>query len=270
MPDHTGCRYITDELPTALDLDEFDPKLPGLDINHISACRYDENTWLGFPALYRKYPPAGLDPKGRENHRFFAQGNDGTWETQVAVSRDGRCWSRPDRTAYLTPGFYGDPNGGINGLSAGMLQRGDATYLYGGGQSVTHGILEPGEQRGVGAIYRYAIPRDRFLAAAAGPQGGRLVTHPLALSGAKLTLNIDCGGLGEASVELQAADRAPLPGFTHDDCDRLDLNHLECEPTWRGASTQNISGAKAVRIEVRLRAARLYALTVQAPLASAV
>ena len=265
LPDHTGCRYITDELPTALDVDEADPALPGLDINHISACCYGKNTWLGFPALYRKYPPAGLDRQGRENHRFFTQGNDGTWETQVAVSRDGRRWSRPDRTAYLPPGFFGSPDGGINSLSAGMLQRGNATYLYGGAQSVTHGIFEPDEQRGVGAIYRYSLPRNRFLAAAAGPCGGRLVTHPLSLSGAKLTLNIDCGGLGEASVELQAPDGTPLPGFTHDDCDRLDLNHLECEPTWRGVSTLKISCAREIRVEVRLRSARLYALTVLAP-----
>jgi len=212
----------------------------------------------------------GLARKGREHHRFFAQGNDGTWETQVAVSRDGRCWSRPDRTAYLGPGFFGSPDGGINSLSAGMLRRGDAIYLYGGAQSVTHGILEPGERRGVGAIYRYAVPRDRFLAAAAGERGGRLTTHPLALSGARLTLNIDCGGLGEASVELQAADRTPLPGFTHDDCDRLDLNQLDCEPTWRGVSALNVSGAGAVRIEVRLRSARLYALAIQAPWGRAV
>lgn len=262
QPDSTGCRYITDELPTALDLDREDPPLPGLDINHLSACHYGPGTWLGFPALFRKYPPAGLDRAGREGHRFFAQGNDGTWETQLAVSRDGRCWSRPDRTAYLGPGIFGGPDGGINSLyGVGLVHRGDQVYQYGFGQSVTHGIFEPGEDRGVGAIYRFTQPRDRFIAAAAGPRGGRLLSHPLAWLGGDLELNLDCGGLGEASVEIRDAGNAPLPGFTHADCDRVDLNPLAQTVTWRGTTTRDLRAGQSLRLDLRLTSARLYALT---------
>ncbi|MEW6751612.1 MAG: hypothetical protein AB1505_11640, partial [Candidatus Latescibacterota bacterium] len=126
LPDGTGCRYVTDELPTVLDVDPEDPPIPGLDINHICAHRYGPGAWLGFPALFRKYPPAGLERAGREGHRFFAQGNDGTCETQLAVSRDGRRWRRPDRTAYLGPGLFGGPDGGLNALyGVGLLHRGD-------------------------------------------------------------------------------------------------------------------------------------------------
>jgi hypothetical protein len=263
-PDGTGTRYITDELPTALDIDADDQRQPGLDINHISASPYLPGAWFAFPALFRKYPPAGLGRAGREGHRFFAQGNDGTWETQLAVSRDGRHWSRPDRTAYLGPGLFGGPDGGLNSLyGIGLIRRGDEVYQYGSGQSVTHGIFEPGERRAVGAIYRFVQPRDRFIAAAAGPRGGRLVTHPFAWPGGELILNIDCGGLGDASVELRAIDGQPLPGFSAADCDRVDLNHLAHTVTWRGKTSQAIAARQNVRMEIRLNSAKLYAMEIR-------
>ena len=264
--DATGCRYLTDELPTALDIDADDPALPELDINHISAVRYAPDAWFGFPALYRHYPPAGLDRAGRERHRYFAQGNDGAWETQLAVSRDGRRWARPDRTPYLGPGLFGGPDGGINSLyGVGLISRGGEVFQYGAGQSVTHGIFEPGERRGVGAIYRFVQPRDRFLGAAAGPRGGRLLTEPFTWPGGTLTLNIDCGGLGEASVEVRDASGRPLPGFTHADCDRTDLNHLAFPVTWRGQTTQAIPQGRLIRVEARMQSARLYAMTSPMP-----
>ena len=258
--DNTGTRYITDELPTALDVDADDPALHGLDINHISASRYGPGAWLGFPGLFRHYPPAGLARTGREKHRFFAQGNDGTWETQLAVSRDGRHWTRPDRSAYLSPELYGGPEGGINSLCIGMIRHGDEITQYGFGQRVTHGIFEPGEQQGVGAIYRFVQPRDRFIAMAAGPRGGRFLTHPFAWPGGDLSLNIDCGGLGEASVELRDAEGNPLPGFTHADCDRIDLNHLAHAMMWRDRSTLALPSGQIVRLDMRLQSARLFAL----------
>lgn len=242
--DSTGCRYITDELPTVLDVDAGDPALPGLDLNHISAYRYGAGAWLGFPALFRKYPPAGLDRAGREGHRFY-----------------GRCWTRPDRTAYLGPGLFGGLDGGLNGLyGAGLVQRGDQVWQYGFGQRATHGIFDPGQQRGVGAIYRFVQPRDRFMAAAAGPRGGRLLTHPFELSGGRLVLNVDCGGLGEASIEVGDAGGQPLPGFAHADCDRVDLNPLAHVVTWRGRGDLSSLRGKLVRLDVRLQCARLYAM----------
>jgi hypothetical protein len=264
--DSTGYRYLTDELPTALDVDAADPPLPGLDLNHVSASRLGPRTWLGFPALFRKYPPAGLDRAGRETHRYFAQGNDGTWETQLAVSRDGRTWQRPDRSAYLGPGLWGGPDGGINSLyGVGLVRRGDEMLQFGSGQSVTHGIFEPGERRGVGAIYGYTQPVDRFMAAVAGIGGGRLLSEPLTWPGGDLVLNCDCGGLGQISAELRGVDHTPLPGFAHADCDRVDLNQLAAVVTWRGQTTQTVPVGQCLRLDLRLESTRLYALTCRPP-----
>ena len=262
--DATGTRYVTDELETALDIDDDDPTLSGLDINHISANCYGPGAWLAFPALYRKYPPAGLDRAGRDGHRFFAQGNDGTWETQLAVSRDGRRWSRPDRTAYLAPGFSRGPDGGINSIAVGMVHRGALIHQYGFGQYQTHGIFSPGEGKGTGAIFRHVQERDRFISATAGPRGGRFLTHPFEMPGGELRLNIDCGGLGEASVEIRDGEGRPLDGFSHGDCDRVDLNQLDHAVSWRGRRSLDGIAGRTARIDFRLCCARLYACTLGA------
>jgi hypothetical protein len=144
----------------------------------------------------------------------------------------------------------------------GMINRGDEIYQYGQGQSVTHGIFEPGERRGVGAIYRFEQPRDRFIGAEVGPRGGRLLTEPFQWPGGELTLNLDCGGLGEASVEVRAADGAPLPGFSHADCDRVDMNQLAAVVTWRGQTTLALPAGNGVRLDMRLQSARLYSVTI--------
>jgi hypothetical protein len=258
--DETGTLYITDELETVLDTDDEDPALPGLDINHISAHRYRTNTWFGFPALFRKYPPAGLDRDGREVSRYFAQGNDGTWETQLAVSRDGHHWTRSDRTAYLSPGIFGGVDGGINSIGIGMIHRDDSVYQYGFGQHQTHGVFSPGEMQRTGSIFMYIQEKDRFIAAASDHRGGGFQTHPFKIPGGKLVMNIECGGLGEGSVEIQDADGTPLNGFTHLDCDRVDLNQLAHVMSWRMKSDLSHLTDQFVRLDIRMQSAKLYAI----------
>jgi hypothetical protein len=247
-------------LPVALDIDADDPPLPGLDINHLSAHRYAANAWLAFPALYRKYPPAGMDAAGREGHRFFSQGNDGTWQTQLAVSRDGRRWCRPDRTGYVGPGLLGEIDGGLTSVAAGIVQRGQTLLQYGFSQRVTHGIFSPGELKGVGAIACYSQPVDRFIAATAGPNGGRFLTQPIRVGGSTLRLNIDCGGLGEASIEIRDETNCAIDGFSHDDCDRIDLNALSHVVCWRQQSDLSSLIGRTVRLECRMHNACVYAM----------
>ncbi|HJN14708.1 MAG TPA: hypothetical protein QGH10_04430, partial [Armatimonadota bacterium] len=258
VPDATGTRYIEDELETALDVDAHDPPLPGLDINHISAHIYAEGVYLGFPGIYRKYPPTGLDREGREGHRYFAQGNDGTFETQLAVSRDGRRWSRPDRRPYVSTGPFGAPDGGLVMVAPGMLARGEAMYQYYAGQRVTHGIFNPGEDEKVGGIFRLVQDKDRFIALSCGPSGGWLRTPVLRHAGTRLELNVDCSGLGEVAVQVLDATGAMVPGFGREDCDRVDLNQLCHTVTWRGRSDLSALAEQPIRLEFFMRSAKLY------------
>ncbi len=66
-------------------------------------------------------------------------------------------------------------------------------------------------------------------------------------------------------MEVRAGDGAPLPGFSHADCDRVDMNQLAAVVTWRGQTTRALTAGNGVRLDVRLTAAKLYALTVARP-----
>ncbi len=75
--------------------------------------------------------------------------------------------------------------------------------------------------------------------------------------------NLDAGpsgGPGEASVELCNAEGHPLPGFTHADCDRVDLNHLAHTVTWCGQSTLALLPGQSMRLEVRMNSTQLYTM----------
>ncbi|MCX6992103.1 MAG: hypothetical protein NT011_03055 [Kiritimatiellaeota bacterium] len=258
QPDNTGTTYIADELEKVMDVDENDPKLPGLDINHLSANIYRPGVYLGFPGIFRKYPPAGLDRIGRENHRYFAQGNDGTFETQLAVSRNGRQWTRPDRRPYVANGPFGSPDGGLIMVVPGWIERDHEIYQYYNGLRTTHGIFDPGVDRQVGSIFRLIQSKDRFISASAGSKGGRFVTPPLVHQGKTLDLNIDCGGLWETSAQILDEGGNPIKGFTQADCDRVDLNPLCHSMTWRGQSNLGQTAGKPIRLEFFMHASKLF------------
>lgn len=257
-PDNTGTLYIEDELETVMDVDEHDPPLRGLDINHLSVNLYTDGVYLGFPGLFRKYPPDGLMREGREEHRYFAQGNDGTFETQLAVSRDGRVWTRPDRRAYVSGGLYGEPDGGLIMVAPGLIKCGDEVYQYYGGKRTTHGIFEPGTDRHTGSIFRLIQPKDRFISVSADMKGGRFRTPLFRHSGKRLELNIDCGGLGETFVHILDESGNPIKGFTREDCDPVDLNQLRHVVTWHGRSDVGLTAGKPIRLEFFMRASKLY------------
>lgn len=256
-PDITGTIYIEDELETVMDVDELDPDLRGLDVNHISATLYAEGVYLGFPGLYRWYP-GGTDPRGREGHRYFVQGNDGVFETQLAVSRDGRRWTRPDRRPYVGYGIYGELDGGFIAVAPGLIRRDDEIYQYYAGNQTTHGIFDPGHDRGVGGIFRLVQRRDRFVAISSGQREGWLCTKLLRHSGRRLQLNIDCGGLGEAFVEIQDDAGHGIPGFSMADSDPIDLNQLAATVTWRSNPDVSRLQGQPIRLKFKLRRSNLY------------
>lgn len=257
--DNTGTVYLTDELETVMDIDKDDPELPGLDINGINACIYADGVYLGFPTFFRKYPPSGLDKKGREAHRFFSQGNDGTFEVQLAVSRDGRKWYRYDRRPYLSCGIYGGADGGLVSVAPGLIKRGNEVYQYYCGKRTTHGIFEPGYDKKEGSIFRLVQLKDRFIGMTAShSKGGWFITPPVIHTGSELILNIDCRGLGEASIQITNEDGVPIEGFAHADCDRVDLNHLEHKVTWRGNSDVSTLANRPVRLDFKMQMSTLY------------
>jgi hypothetical protein len=93
----------------------------------------------------------------------------------------------------------------------------------------------------------------------AGHEGGELITHPLIFEGNRLQLNIDCGAMGEAWVEIQDASGKPLSGYGMEDCVSVDRNGVAQEVWWKnGPDVSSVSG-KSIRLRIKMRSSKLYA-----------
>jgi hypothetical protein len=148
---------------------------------------------------------------------------------------------------------------------AGIVDRGQELYQYYAGQRVTHGIFRPGFERQVGAGFRLVQDNDRFVGVTAGAGRGRFVTPPIRHAGHQLVVNVDCGGWGETFVAVLDADGAPIPGFTRDDCDPIDLNQPHHVVTWRGNADLRPLAGCPLRLEFFLRHAKLYTFRFSTP-----
>jgi len=256
LPDETGTRYITDEMEIVLDRDADDPPI-SLDMNNLSATLYAPGVYLGVVGVFRHYP-GGVDARGRQTHRYFVQGNDGVFCNQLATSRDGRRWLRPDRRDYVPYGAFGSADGGFIMVAPGIVARGDELYQYYFGQRATHGIFRPGFDRQVGAAFRLVQDKDRFVGLTTCAGSGHFVTPPIRHDGHGLQLNIDCGGLGATFVAILDAAQKPIAGFGREDCDPIDLNQARHTVSWRGNADLRPLAGRPIRLEFFMRSSKLY------------
>ncbi len=100
---------------------------------------------------------------------------------------------------------------------------------------------------------------DGFISLDAGPEGGELVTPLLVFEGNRLNLNIDCGALGEAGVELQDESDSPIPGFTEHDSVSVDRNGVAQQVWWHNEPDVRAFAGQPVRLRIKMRSAKLYA-----------
>ena len=91
-----------------------------------------------------------------------------------------------------------------------------------------------------------------------GEREGQILTRPLVLSGATLSVNLDAPQ-GQVWAEvLDAASGRVLPGFSRNDCIPAAGDRLDAEVKWKGAKLSSLKG-RSVRIRFGLRRASLYA-----------
>ena len=93
----------------------------------------------------------------------------------------------------------------------------------------------------------------------AGPEGGHLVTPPIEFEGNRLQLNIDCGAMGEAWVELQDETGKPLLGYDFDNAVSVDRNGVAQEVWWQGGPDVSSLSGRPVRMKIKMRSAKLFA-----------
>ena len=243
------------ELPQAISYDELDPPETDLYTPAVSIYPWAENVYVSFTTPYRHFPEP---PEGKWM-------NDGLVEVQLAVSRDGVRFERPDRSrAYIPLGIRGGPQGGSIYMVTGLARLGDEIYHYYGAYAHSHGEYFGYEKlEGIGVVYLAVQRLDGFMSADAAYTGGWLVTPPLTFAGGRLELNINCGATGHARVELRDEHDVPIKGFSAEECDLIRGNHVHFTATWKGSSDVSALAGKPVRLRFVMRNSKLFAFQVR-------
>ncbi|MCX7598205.1 MAG: hypothetical protein N2512_04985, partial [Armatimonadetes bacterium] len=104
----------------AITYDELDPWETDVYTPCVMQYPWAEDAYFAFPSMYYHFPPP---PKSKYE-------NDGLLEIQLAVSRDGVTFTRPDRRGYVPLGVWGSSDGGAIYMAIGMIRRGDEIYQY--------------------------------------------------------------------------------------------------------------------------------------------
>ena len=87
-------RQIVNQLPIVIACDDDDP--PDMDIYTPSVVKYPgaDDVYLATMSMYHHFTPDEMDDD-------LPPRNDGLMDIQLAVSRDGISWDRPDRRPYV-------------------------------------------------------------------------------------------------------------------------------------------------------------------------
>ncbi len=230
--------------PLALVLESHERDMPQCDIYNPAAIQYPyaEKIYFMFPSVYRH--------------------DTDTLDVALAASRDGVRWTWPEPVARFVPlGAPGDFDSGSLYMGQGILRRVDELWLYYSGSPLKHNEAElpnltiPGNRR----IYsRVTVPLDRFVAAAAGPEGGSFVTPVLLFEGDSLVLNVQVLERGHVRVGLLDDHDQPVPGRSVEECLPVAGDHTAVTVAWSDGSRVSSRAAAPTRLVFQIQNARLY------------
>jgi hypothetical protein len=228
-----------------LGCDEQDP--PDTDMYNSAAMKYPyaENAYLIFTSMYH-HPSDNLD-------------------VQLAVSRDGVHWTRPERKPFIENGPPGSMDDATIYVATGLIRQGDELSHYYFGARTRHNQVYP-QWENYGNVYtRVTLPLDRYVALDASSMPATFTTHPLTFTGSRLELNADVRPGGHVKLELQDEAGQPLPGYALADCQPLAGDSLRHVVTWQGGADLASLAGKPTRVRCEARNASLYAFQFARP-----
>jgi hypothetical protein len=155
------------------------------------------------------------------------------------------------------------PEYGCNGIeTAFMLDAGDELRFFSCGSKVSHGRAFNALEGGVKDIYAilvHSLRRDGFTYLRSRGDWARFTTKPFALLGDDISINVSAP-YGEVVCQITDGRNEPIEGYSFEDCEPLVYgDSLAWRPRWRGNSAKELVDT-LVRLEVRFRQARLYAI----------
>ena len=206
---------------------------------------------------------------GPENHICQSLGMPKVTQLQIAYSRDGFHWHRPDRTPFIAPtGKPGDwDRGYLHPASSVCAIVGDKLFFYygafsGQGDESHSGFVTGG---GVGVAF---LRRDGFASMNADAGGGTLTSRVVTFNGKHLFVNADVGQ-GELRVEVLDPEGRVLAPFSKENCLSVTSDSTKQHVSWAGAADLAALSGKPVRFRFHLASGKLYAFWVSPTLSGA-
>ena len=210
---------------------------------------------------YHKSPNYPADRLGQE-------------DVQLAYSRDGRTWKRPDDRSSIVPiGKPGDLDSGTIYAAHTPIVRNGETWIYYTASRKSHnwwdwlGTYDPAKgMRDEACAMLARMPEDHWISLDAGEDEGWFQTMPWGPP-QEILVNADAEG-GTLSVELVTPDGHPIEGFTRAESIPITSNGKDRKVAWKsGRSVFDLREAHRGGICARfyLRRAKLYSYTMVLP-----
>ena len=216
------------------------------------------------------------------------KGWEGTTDCQLVYSYNGWYMQRSIRDPFIPNTAPGQLGGGLIRPHCLLVDDDDRIRIYSSSSRVEHGyhisdyigrksIEGPGTGKDKGAILMHRLRLDGFfyLQSNAGP--GVLGTRPLLWQGGEARLNVQSGnevrvqvtGVGRdfGGEDGQVTERdgvsssqPALEGYSFADCEPFKGDALYWTPRWKNGRGLKEFAGKALRLEVELNNARVYAI----------
>ena len=255
--------FATGNADVVLQADAEDDPHSDFYYNASSLYPWAQDVYLMFPVNFRHFSP--------QRNPYVKPRPGGQWEdfgmleTQLAISRDGVNWSRPDREPYVATGLPDEWDRWYAVMGPGIVRQGSYLYqyYYSSGRLHDSAILRPeyettAKQLGGVGVVRQRL--DGFISARRRPSRRlahdtrpHLPGHP---APPEHRHRSDGHGLSSACSTTRESQ---LPGFTVDDCEEIGGNFVDQAVSWKGNPDVSTLSGRPVRIQIKLKRAKLYA-----------
>ena len=181
---------------------------------------------------------------------------NGRQNTQLTYSLNGWHWQRCLHAPLFKNGAAGEPDAGCLQVSCIVPVDEKTLRCYASTSTREHGNCPP--EDGYTSIYE--LRRDGFVSLDAGTETGKVITRALYWRGGELRLNLATEATGTARVAIRTARGKPIEGFTFDDCKSFHGDSVGWTPKWSGDHSMQQLAGQAIRVEIEMNSAKLYAL----------
>jgi hypothetical protein len=185
----------------------------------------------------------------------------GPLDCQLAFSSDGNRFSRGLRTPFIACNEPGEHGGGAIQPSC-LVETDDEIRIYSGATKLYHGKGREARQLGItdnASILLHTLRKDGLMYLESRGDWGRFISKPLVILETSLTMNASAPH-GEVQYQLTDMESRPVEGFTFDDCLPLtSSDSINAPLRWKSGTAKDVAG-RIVRLEVRMRHAKLFAI----------